>query len=115
MNNQEIMNRIQTIESTLSLVIETVKSNGSNDRVLDDLNNQIGSIDNNYVNLSCSTHNRLKKLEERIDELSSVSDLKKIMIEIEENVWEKVESNTLSVNSLQQEIRMMGRELDRLK
>ncbi len=115
MDNQEIMNRLETIENALSLVIETVKSNSSNDRVLDDLNNQIGRIDNNYVNLSCSTHNRLKKLEERIGELSSISDLKKIMIEMEENMWEKVESNTLSVNSLKQELRMMGRELDQLK
>ncbi len=53
--------------------------------------------------------NRLKKV------MQSIEDLKKIVIDTNEEVWEQIESNTLSVNSLKQELRMMGRESDRLK
>ncbi len=53
--------------------------------------------------------NRLKKV------MQSIEDLKKIVIDTNEEAWEQVESNTLSVNSLKQELRMMGRELDQLK
>ena len=112
---QEIMSRIETLESTLSLVVETIKCDPVTDRVLDDLNNQIERIDSNYMNICCNDHNRIKELEERIGETSAISDLKKIMMELQEDIWESVESNTLSVNALKQEVRMMGRELDRLK
>ncbi|MDJ0537068.1 MAG: hypothetical protein QNJ70_32065 [Xenococcaceae cyanobacterium MO_207.B15] len=55
---------------------------------------------------------RLEKLEKA---MQLIEDLKKIVIDANEEAWEQVESNTLSVNSLKQELRMMGRESDRLK
>ncbi len=44
-----------------------------------------------------------------------IEDLKKAIVDTNLEMWESVESNTLSVNSLKQELRIMGRELDRLK
>ena len=44
--------------------------------------------------------------------MQSIEDLKKIVIDTNEEVWEQIESNTLSVNSLKQELRMMRCELD---
>ncbi len=57
----------------------------STERIMDDINQQIGRIDENYVNLRYGIHDRLKKLEDRIMELEfdtsqSVEDLKRIMI-----------------------------------
>ncbi|MDJ0744211.1 MAG: hypothetical protein QNJ32_12725 [Xenococcaceae cyanobacterium MO_167.B27] len=55
---------------------------------------------------------RLDKLEKAIQ---SIEDLKKIVIDTNEEVWEQIESNTLLVNSLKQKLRVMGHDLDRLK
>ncbi len=42
---------------------------------------------------------RLEKLEKA---MQSIEDLKKIVIDTNEQVWEQIESNTLLVNSLKQ-------------
>ncbi|MDJ0535432.1 MAG: hypothetical protein QNJ70_23595 [Xenococcaceae cyanobacterium MO_207.B15] len=56
--------------------------------------------------------NRLEKLEKA---MQLIEDLKKIAIDTNEQVWEQVESNTLSLNSLKQKLRVMGCEIDRFK
>ncbi len=55
---------------------------------------------------------RLEKLEKA---MPLIEDLKKIVIDTNEEMWEQIESNTLLVNSLKQQLRVMGHETDRLK
>ena len=55
---------------------------------------------------------RLEKLEKA---MQLIEDLKKIVIDANEEMWEQIESNTLLVNSLKQQLRVMGHETDRLK
>ncbi len=114
MSDQEIMSRIETIESTLSLVIETIKSNKNNDRAVEDLGYRVSNTYSYYVELSRDTKDRLNKLEQRVGELNTDSDVKRIMIDIDKEVWNSIESNTLAINTIDQRLSMIRDALDRV-
>ena len=55
MNNQEILERLEKLKNVISLWVENVRLNEvmiqSTERVMDDINQQIGPIDEAYVSL----------------------------------------------------------------
>ena len=62
----------------------------------------------NYVNLSRSTHDRLEKLEQRVGELNTDSDVKRIIIDTDKEVTESIENNTLAVEAISHRLELLN-------